>query len=121
MHVLRTCFPKESNWRDAGLHDSDFVAFGALADGHEYPLPGSPIVSTDAVGRQALHNDPQKNAHHHAQQRPFTRHEVTQSLRDREHPLAHRQTGKDVIQQVRHCLHYAPVLQEAQTPGPLQE
>ena len=44
-----------------------------------------------------------------------------QKLRDGEHPLAHRQTRKDVIREVCSRLHSAEVLHEGQTPRPLQE
>jgi hypothetical protein len=43
---------------------------------------------------QALRNDPQKNTQHHVEHSPITLHEVAQSLRDGEHPLAHWQAGK---------------------------
>ena len=35
-------------------------------------------------------------------------HVVPQPLGDREHPLAHRQAGEDVVAQVRRCLGHAP-------------
>ena len=50
-----------------------------------------------AVGLQALRNDPQENAQHHVEHCPVTLHELAQPLRDGEHPLAHWQSGKDVV------------------------
>ena len=61
-----------------------------------------------AVGLQALRNDPQEDAQHHVEHSPVTLHEVAQSLRDGEHPLAHRQTRKEVIGEVGRRLHHAP-------------
>ena len=71
-----------------------------------------------AVGLQALRNDPQKDAQHHVQSCIVALHEVAQSLRDREHPLAHRQAGKDVVRQMRRRLHHAPgIARGAHTPA----
>jgi hypothetical protein len=66
------------------------------------------ICRTGAVGLQALRNDPQEDAQHHVEHCPVTLHEIAQSLRHREHPLAHRQTGEDVVAEVRRRLHHAP-------------
>ena len=52
---------------------------------------------------------------------PVTLHVVAQPLWNGEHPLAHRQTRKDVILQVRRDLHNAEVLHEGHTPRPLQK
>ena len=49
-----------------------------------------------------------KDAQHHVEHCPVTLHKVAQSLWDRQHPLAHRQAGKDVIAEVCRCLHHAP-------------
>lgn len=61
------------------------------------------ICSTRAAALQALRNNAQENTQHHVQHRPVALHEVAQALRDRHHPLAHRQTRQDVIGQVRCC------------------
>jgi hypothetical protein len=61
-----------------------------------------------AVGLQTLRNDAQEDAQHHVQYRSITLHEVAQALWDRQHPLAHRQAGKDVVSEVRRRLHHAP-------------
>ncbi len=74
-----------------------------------------------AVGLQALHNDPQEDAQYHVEHCPVALHEVAQSLRDGEHPLAHWQARKDVVRQLRHSLHHARVLHEWHTPRPFQE
>ena len=79
------------------------------------------IRRTWAVSLQALRNDPQEDAQHHVEHHPVTLHEVAQSLRDREHPLAHRQVGKNMIAEVCRRLHSAEVLHEGHTPRPLQE
>ena len=76
---------------------------------------------TRAVGLQALRNDPQKDAQHHVEHRPVTLHKVSQPLRGRQHPLAHRQAGINMIAEVCRRLHSAEVLHEGQTPRPLQE
>ena len=46
-----------------------------------------------AMPLQALLDDPQKNAQRAVQRRPVALHEGAQPLRDRQHPLAHRQVG----------------------------
>lgn len=46
--------------------------------------------SSGAVGLQALRDNPQEDARHHAQYRPVALHEVAQSLGHRQNPLAHR-------------------------------
>ena len=61
-----------------------------------------------AVGLQAMRNNAQEDAQHHVEHNPVALHEVAQPLRDRQHPLAHRQAGKDLIRQVRRRLHHAP-------------
>ncbi len=61
-----------------------------------------------AVGLQALRNHPQEDAQHHVQYSPVTLHEVAQPLRHRQHPLAHRQAGKNMIAEVCRRLHHAP-------------
>jgi hypothetical protein len=66
------------------------------------------ICRTGAVGLQALRNDPQEDAQHHVEHCPVTLHEIAQSLRHRQHPLAHWQAGKDVVAEVRRRLHHAP-------------
>ena len=66
------------------------------------------LPRTEAVGLQALRDDPQENPQHHVEHWPVALHEVAQSLGHRQHPLAHRQAGKDVIRQVRRRLHHAP-------------
>ena len=40
--------------------------------------------------------------------RPVALHEVAQPFGNRQHPLAHRQAGKDVIRPVRRRLYHAP-------------
>jgi hypothetical protein len=69
----------------------------------------SPVYTcrTGAVGLQILCDHPQKNPQHHVEHCPITLHEVTQTLWHRQHPLAHRQAGKDVIRQVCRRLHHA--------------
>ena len=66
---------------------------------------------TGAEGLQALFNDAQEDAQHHAEYRPVTLHEVAQPLRHRQHPLAHplahRQAREYVVRQVRRRLHHA--------------
>ena len=47
-------------------------------------------------------------AQHNVAHRPITLHVVAQPLRDGEHPLAHRQTRKDVNREVCSRLHHAP-------------
>ncbi len=42
------------------------------------------------------------------ERRAVALHEVAQPLRDRQHPLADGQAGKDVVGQVRRCLGHAP-------------
>jgi hypothetical protein len=79
------------------------------------------ICRTGAVGLQALRNDPQEDAQHHVEHCPVTLHEIAQSLRHREHPLAHRQTGEDVVAEVRAVSTMRRVLHEGHTPRPLQE
>ena len=66
------------------------------------------IYRTGAVGLQALRNHAQEDAQHHIEHNPVALHEVAQPLRHRQHTLAHRQAGKDVIRQVRRRLHHAP-------------
>jgi hypothetical protein len=61
-----------------------------------------------AVGLQSLRNHPQEDTQHHVEHCLVTLHEVAQSLRDRQHPLAHRQAGKNMIAEVRRRLHHAP-------------
>ena len=63
---------------------------------------------TGAVVLQALRYDPQEDAQHHVQYRPVALHEVAQSLRHREHQLAHRRAGENMIAEVRRRLHPAP-------------
>lgn len=76
---------------------------------------------TGAVVLQALRNEPQEDAQHHVEHNPVAPHEVAQSLRDREHPLAHRQAGKNVVRQMRRRLQHASrVARGADTPA-LQE
>lgn len=57
---------------------------------------------------QALRNDPQEDAQHHVEYRPVALHEVAQPLRDRQHPLAHRQAPVNMVRQVRRRLYHAP-------------
>ena len=76
---------------------------------------------TGAVSLQALRNDPQEDAQHHVEHCPVALHKVAQSLWDRQHPLAHRQAGINMIAEVCRRLHSAEVLHEGQTPRPLQE
>ena len=61
-----------------------------------------------AVGLQALRDDPQEDAQHHVEHGPVALHEVAQSLRNRQHPLAHRQARENVIGEVCRRLHHAP-------------
>ena len=75
----------------------------------------------EAVGLQSLRNHPQEDAQHHVEHCPITLHEVAQSLWDRQHLLAHRQAGEDMIAEVCRRLHSAEVLHEGHTPRPLQE
>jgi len=63
---------------------------------------------TRAVGLQGLRDDAQEDAQHHAQRGPVALHEVTQPFGHRQHPLAHRQAGEDVVAQVRRRLGHAP-------------
>ena len=65
---------------------------------------------TGAVGLQALRNDPQENALHHVQYRTVTLHKVRWPFGHRQHPLAHRQAGEDVVGQVCCRLHHAPCI-----------
>ncbi len=65
------------------------------------------LVRAGAVALQALRNNAQEDAQHHVQYRPVALHEVAQPLRHREHPLAHRQTGINMIAEVRRRLHHA--------------
>ena len=76
------------------------------------------MCRTGAVGLQSLRDDPQEDAQHHVEHCPVTLHEVAQPLWHRQHPLAHRQTRKDVIRHVRRRLHHAPgVARGADTPA----
>jgi len=63
---------------------------------------------TGAVALQALRYDQQEDTQHHVQYRPVTLHVVAQPLRGGEHPLAHRQAGKNMIAEVCRRLHHAP-------------
>jgi hypothetical protein len=63
---------------------------------------------TGAVGLQSMRNDAQENAQHHVEHRPVALHVVAQPLGHRQHPLAHRQPGEDVVRQVCRRLHHAP-------------
>lgn len=65
------------------------------------------IGRPEAVGLQTLRNHPQKNAQHHVEHCPVALHEVAQALRDRQHPLAHRQAGINMIAEARRRLHHA--------------
>jgi hypothetical protein len=66
------------------------------------------MVRARAMGLLSLLNHPQKNAQHHVEHRAIALHVVPQPLGDREHPLAHRQAGEDVVAQVRRRLGHAP-------------
>ena len=63
---------------------------------------------TSAVPLQALGNHPQKDAQHHIEHGPVALHEVAQPLGHRQYPLAHRQTGENMIGQMHRRLHHAP-------------
>jgi hypothetical protein len=63
---------------------------------------------TGAVGLQSLRDDPQEDAQHHVEHRPVALHEVAQPFGYRQHPLAHRQAGKNMIRQVCRRLYHAP-------------
>ena len=76
---------------------------------------------TGAVSLQALRNDPQEDAQHQVEHRSITLHKVAQPLGHREHPLAHRQAGKNMIAEVCRRLYSAEVLHEGHTPLPLRE
>ena len=61
-----------------------------------------------AVVLQRLRNDPQEDAQHHVEHRSIALHEVTQPLRERQHPLAHRQAVENMIRQLCSGLRHAP-------------
>ena len=60
------------------------------------------ICRTGAVGLQALRDDQQKNHQHHVECHPLALPKVAQPLRNRQHPLAHRQAREDVIAHPAH-------------------
>ena len=61
-----------------------------------------------SVVQQSLRDDPQEDAQHHVEHRSIALHEVTQPLRERQHPLAHRQAGENMIRQLCSGLRHAP-------------
>ena len=65
-------------------------------------------------------DDPQKNSQRAVQCHPVALHEVTQPLGHRQHPLAHRQVGKNMVHQVRPRLVHAPRVARRAHPRPLQ-
>lgn len=71
---------------------------------------------TGAVGLQILRDDPKEDAQHHVPIYPVALQKIAQSLWHRQHPLAHRQAGKDVIRQVRRRLHHAPAVAQGAHP-----
>jgi hypothetical protein len=71
---------------------------------------------------QGLLNDAQEDAQHQAQHCPIALHVVAQPLGHRQHPLAHRQAGEDMVGEVRRRLSHAPgIAREGHTPRPLQQ
>ena len=54
-------------------------------------------MSTGAVVRQSLRDDPQEDAQHHIAHRLVTLHVVAQLLWDGVHPVAHRQAGENMV------------------------
>ncbi len=66
------------------------------------------VLRAGAVGLQRLRDDPQEDTQHHAQHRAVALHKVAQPLWHRQHPLAHRQAGEDVVGEVRCRLCHAP-------------
>ena len=49
-----------------------------------------------------------EDAQHHIEHWPVALHEVTKPFGDRQHPLAHRQAGEDVVAQVCRRFHHPP-------------
>ena len=73
---------------------------------------------TRAMSLQALRNNAQEDTQHHVEHCPVALHEVAQALGHRQHPLAHRQTGENMIRQVRRRLHHAAgIARGADTPA----
>lgn len=69
-----------------------------MNEGDRADTQGGPVNRrrTVAVLVQALLDDPQDNAQRRVECRPISLPKVVQSLWDRQHPLAHRQTREDV-------------------------
>jgi hypothetical protein len=65
------------------------------------------LSRTLAVSLQALRDHSQKNPQHHIQHCPAALHEVAQTLKHRQHPLAHRQAPKNMARQLHRRLHHA--------------
>ena len=66
------------------------------------------IRRTGTVGLQALRNNAQGDAQHHAQNCPVALQKIAQPFGHGEHPLAHRQAGEDVIGEVCRRLCHSP-------------
>lgn len=81
-----------------------------MDEGHRTNVLGSRvrIGRTGTGSLQALQNEPRENLQNHIQHRPVALHEVAQPFGNRQHPLAHRQTGESMVRQVRRRLHHTP-------------